>query len=555
MVKQGVLAGRTAGLRPSQKRRLERLCHRRHPDDQVAELLCLQRLAGESRELELPLTLVVDGRGLCRLLWVGPLEQSGRLLERLPGSDRRQGTDLRLLTCCGRTKQLQPGRQEGIVGLDLAPRLWLRFGDQPQSGGQWPAQLFMAQPDASDPWVSDGDADLAQLCSRDPLTITPSPGQASTTTASTPGQASPERVLLLALTPGDRGGAQRLIAELEGLVGSAGAVPVGVVEQRRSQVAPQTLWGEGKVLEAALEARRVGATLVVTDRELTPVQARNLERLLDLPVSDRSELILDIFAQRAASAAGRLQVELAQLRYRLPRLTGRGRSLSRQGGGIGTRGPGETQLEKDRRAIARRIERLQREVTQLGDHRARLRRSRQGLRRLALVGYTNAGKSSLLNALTRATAEQAVLAENKLFATLDPTTRRIELPEPVLVTDTVGFIRDLPPPLLEAFRSTLEETLEADALLIVVDLSDPAWPEQWRTVNGILDSLGAVAPRRLIANQIDRCAAGEMERARALEATALFVSATACLGLQHLRQELRSWPVDGGGITNTTSER
>jgi GTP-binding protein HflX len=184
-----------------------------------------------------------------------------------------------------------------------------------------------------------------------------------------------------------------------------------------------------------------------------------------------------------------------------------------------------------------------------------LRRSRQGLRRLALVGYTNAGKSSLLNALTRATAEQAVLAENKLFATLDPTTRRIELPEPVLVTDTVGFIRDLPPPLLEAFRSTLEETLEADGLLIVVDLSDPAWPEQWRTVNGILDSLGAVVPRRLIANQIDRCAAGEMERARALEPSALFVSATACLGLQHLRQELRSWPVDGGGSTNTTSER
>ena len=555
MVKQGVLAGRTAGLRPSQKRRLERLCHRRHPDDQVAELLCLQRLAGESRELELPLTLVVDGRGLCRLLWVGPLEQSGRLLERLPGSDRRQGTDLRLLTCCGRTKQLQPGRQEGIVGLDLAPRLWLRFGDQPQSGGHWPAQLLVAQPDAPDPWVSDDEADLLQLCNRDHLSIAPSHEPAATTAASSPGQATPERVLLLALTPGDRGAAQRLIAELEGLVGSAGALPVGVVEQRRSQVAPQTLWGEGKVLEAALEARRVGATLVVTDRELTPVQARNLERLLNLPVSDRSELILDIFAQRAASAAGRLQVELAQLRYRLPRLTGRGRSLSRQGGGIGTRGPGETQLEKDRRAIARRIERLQREVTQLGDHRARLRRGRQGLRRLALVGYTNAGKSSLLNALTRATEEQAVLAENKLFATLDPTTRRIELPEPVLVTDTVGFIRDLPPPLLEAFRSTLEETLEADGLLIVVDLSDPAWPEQWRTVNGILDSLGAVAPRRLVANQIDRCAAGEMERARALEPSALFVSATACLGLQHLRQELRSWPVDGGGTTNTTSER
>ena len=551
MVKQGVLAGRTAGLRPAQKRRLERLCHRRHPDDQVAELLCLQRLAGESRELELPLTMVVDGRGLCRLLWVGPLEQSGRLLERLPGSERRQGSDLRLLTCCGRAKHLQPSRQEGIVGLDLAPRLWLRFGDQAGAGGQWPAELLVAHADTAEPWQAEAEADLAQLCGRDPRAVVPAAADLSP--AGSADQIGAERVLLLALTPGDRVAAQRLIAELEGLVCSAGGVPVGVVEQRRSQVAPQTLWGEGKVLEAALEARRLGATLVVTDRELTPVQARNLERLLDLPVSDRSELILDIFAQRAASSAGRLQVELAQLRYRLPRLTGRGRSLSRQGGGIGTRGPGETQLEKDRRAIARRIERLQREVTQLGEHRARLRQSRQGLRRLSLVGYTNAGKSSLLNALTRASERDAVLAENKLFATLDPTTRRLELPEPVLITDTVGFIRNLPPPLLEAFRSTLEETLEADGLLIVVDLSDPAWPEQWRTVNTILDSLGASAPRRMVANQIDRCPAGEVERARALEPVALFISATADLGLQHLRQELRSWPADGGGITNNAS--
>jgi len=551
-VKQGVLAGRTAGLRPAQKRRLERLCHRRHPDDQLAELLSLQRLAAESQELELPLTLVVDGRGLCRLLWVGPLEQSGRLLERLPGSERRQGSDLRLLTCCGRAKHLEPGQQEGIVGLDLAPRLWLRFGDRAGAGGQWPAQVFVAQAGTEHPWQGEEPAELADLCGQDPFGVTPAEQPPSGGRAPD-GASGPERVLLLALTPGDRGAAQRLIAELEGLVRSAGALPVGVVEQRRSQVSAQTLWGEGKVGEAALEARRLGATLVVTDRELTPVQARNLERLLDLPVSDRSELILDIFAQRAASAAGRLQVELAQLRYLLPRLIGRGRSLSRQGGGIGTRGPGETQLEKDRRAIARRIERLQRDVTQLGQHRARLRERRQELRRLALVGYTNAGKSSLLNALTRASGNQAVLAENKLFATLDPTTRRLALPEPLLLTDTVGFIRDLPPPLLEAFRSTLEETLDADGLLIVVDLADPAWPEQWRTVNAILDSLGATAPRRLLANQIDRCPAGEIERARALEPSALFISATAGLGLQGLRQALRRWPADTAGNANTAS--
>jgi GTP-binding protein HflX len=549
-LRQGVLSGRTTGLRPAQRRRLERLCHRRHPETSVAEWLCLQRLAAESQELGLPLTLVVDGRGLCRLLWVGPLEQSGRLLEALPGSQRRQGSDLRLITCCGRSKHLEPSQQEAVVGLDLQPLVWLRYGDRPDRGGSWNALLLASQPagspgDATPPWAVLESGDLAQLCEQPPPPAAATEGDSPHPSDG----ASGERVLLLALTPGDRAAAQRQIGELEGLVRSAGATPVGVVEQRRSPQAPQTIWGEGKLAEAALEARRLGATLVVTDRELTPAQGRNLERLLDLPVHDRSELILDIFAQRAASAAGRLQVELAQLRYRLPRLLGRGRSLSRQGGGIGTRGPGETQLEKDRRAIARRIERLQREVRDLGAHRARLREGRSTLRRLALVGYTNAGKSSLLNALGKGQGRPAVLAENKLFATLDPTTRRIELADPaggasqaLLVTDTVGFIRDLPPPLIEAFRSTLEETLSADGLLLVVDLSDPSWPEQRRTVHTILDTLGCQSPRRLVANQIDRCEAPELERALSLEPDALFVSATDGLGLQHLRQTLRQWP-------------
>ncbi len=546
-----MLAGRTAGLRPAQRRRLERLCHRRHPETGIAEELCLQRLAELSRELELPLTLVVDGRGLCRLLWVGPLEQSGRLLEALPGSPRRQGSELRLITCCGRSKHLEPPLLEGVVGLDLHPCLWLRFGDRPESSGAWSARLLapcrssgagQGQP----AWATVEHGDLSQLCGHLPLAEAGAQPASATPVRADGGG---ERVLLLALSPGDRATAQRQIAELEGLVRSAGAIPVGVVEQRRSQPAPQTIWGEGKLAEAALEARRLGATLVVTDRELTPVQGRNLERLLDLPVSDRSELILDIFAQRAASAAGRLQVELAQLRYRLPRLLGRGRSLSRQGGGIGTRGPGETQLEKDRRAIARRIERLQRDGRQLAEHRARLRQGRSGLRRLALVGYTNAGKSSLLNALGKGQGRTAVLAENKLFATLDPTTRRIDLAVPgepsrdtLLITDTVGFIRELPPALIEAFRSTLEETLSADGLLVVVDLSDPSWPEQRRTVHAILDSLHCHTPRRLVANQIDRCDAAAVERARSLETDALFVSATAGLGLEHMRRILRGWP-------------
>jgi GTP-binding protein HflX len=595
-MKQAVVAGRTAGLRPAERRRLDQICHRRHPADAVADLLTLQRLASEAERLEEPLTLVVDGRGLCRLLWIGDLETSGRLLEKLPGSSRRQGSDLRLMTCAGSARQppLRPGACEAVVGLDLAPRLWLRFSRQAAAGGHWPASLLTPQPSGEEAWHQELEGDLAALCSLDPALLsdsgpaTPSrqgasglhgdgaaatPHQAAGSTA--PGRA--ERVLLLVLISGEAGRDGRRLAELEGLVRSAGGEPVGVISQRRSSGAAPTLWGEGKLREAALEARRLGASLVVTDRELTPVQARNLERIVDLPVSDRSELILDIFAQRAASAAGRLQVELAQLRYRLPRLSGRGLSLSRQGGGIGTRGPGETQLEKDRRAIARRIERLQRDVRELGEHRARLRQSRRGQRRLALVGYTNAGKSSLLNALSGARAGEGVLAENRLFATLDPTTRRVRLggtndgsfpaanhpdeeaakgegrphgsgdeeagPElPLLLTDTVGFIEDLPPQLVEAFRSTLEEALEADGLLLVVDLSDPAWPEQLTSVNALLDRLGATPPRLVIGNQIDRCPAGELDRAQALVAEMLFISATADLGLQNLRRHLSHWP-------------
>ena len=547
-MRQALLAGRCQGLRPSQRRRLDQLCHRRHPADAVADPLTLQRLAAEAAELDLPLTLVVDGRGLCRLLWLGRLEHPGELLERLPGSRRRQGNDLRLLTCSGgpRQPQLNPGKDEAIVALDLGAVLWLRFARQAGAGGQWPAALLLPAARGASPWRTLAEDDLSSLCGRDPLECAAATdGEAAPSTPTAPGR---ERVLLLSLSGADRGEQTRRIRELEGLVRSAGAEPVGVVDQRRSSQAT-ALWGEGKLREAALEARRLRATLVVTDRELTPAQARGLESLLDLPVTDRSELILDIFAQRAASAAGRLQVELAQLRYRLPRLVGRGLSLSRQGGGIGTRGPGETQLEKDRRAIARRIERLQREVRRLGEHRERLRQGRRAGPRVALVGYTNAGKSSLLNALTRARGEAAVLAADRLFATLDPTTRRLGLSDgegrglpPLLLTDTVGFIRDLPPQLVEAFRSTIEEALAADGLLLVVDLSDPAWPEQLRTVRAILASLGSAVPERVVGNQIDRCPAEALERARALEPEMLFISATADLGLTTLRALLRTWP-------------
>ena len=412
-----------------------------------------------------------------------------------------------------------------------------------QTIGDFFDDMVERQPDreALEGWHPLERGDLRDLCQLD---VTARGGQQEEQ-AIPSSHSTEETVLLLTLTDSDRLRGDRELAELEGLVRSAGARPVAVINQRSGSANPQTLWGTGKLQEAALEVRRSRASLVVTDRELTPVQARNLERLLECPVSDRSELILDIFAQRAGSAAGRLQVELAQLRYRLPRLLGRGRSLSRQGGGIGTRGPGETQLEKDRRAISRRIERLMRDQQQLQRHRSRLRDQRRNLPRVALVGYTNAGKSSLLNALCGRRESDRVLAENKLFATLDPTTRRLELPCPgqrpdrVLLTDTVGFIRDLPAPLVEAFRATLEEALDADVLLLVVDLADTDWQGQLGTVHRLLDSLGSQALRRVVANQIDRCPLDAIEAIRREEPQTLFLSAKRGDGLKGLQDWLR----------------
>ena len=540
-MRQAHLGGRTKGLRPGQLRQLDRLSQRRHPEDSGADLLTLERLAALVNELELSMHLVLDGRGLCRLLWLGPLAGSDNLREQLPASPRRSSGGWRLVSCPFQRQGLQATGADAVLALDFVSHSWLRFAPNPGVDGLRQAELLQPDRKATGGWHPLDRGDLRDLCRLD---FTARGGQQEEQAISSSHSAE-ETVLLLTLTDSDRLRGERELAELEGLVRSAGARPVAVINQRSGSANPQTLWGTGKLQEAALEVRRSRASLVVTDRELTPVQARNLERLLECPVSDRSELILDIFAQRAGSAAGRLQVELAQLRYRLPRLLGRGRSLSRQGGGIGTRGPGETQLEKDRRAISRRIERLMRDQQQLQRHRSRLRDQRRNLPRVALVGYTNAGKSSLLNALCGRRESDRVLAENKLFATLDPTTRRLELPCPgqrpdrVLLTDTVGFIRDLPAPLVEAFRATLEEALDADVLLLVVDLADTDWQGQLGTVHRLLDSLGSQALRRVVANQIDRCPLDAIEAIRREEPQTLFLSAKRGDGLKGLQDWLR----------------
>ncbi len=522
-----------------------------------ADPLALERLADLVLDVDQPLHLLIDGRGLCRLLWVGPLTESGQLLSHLPGPSKRRNADQsrwRLISCLKATADasLTPDSREAVVALDLQPESWMRYPCRPMPGGRWRAGAWRPDASANLGWSAVGSDHLQTLCQEELLPLDTDRSAQSPGAQASSGE---ERVLLLTLIGTDHHRNSRDLAELEGLVRSAGARPVMVCHQKQGAANPQTLWGTGKLQEAALEVRRHRASLVITDRELSPVQARNLERWLDCPVMDRSELILDIFAQRAASAAGRIQVELAQLRYRLPRLLGRGRSLSRQGGGIGTRGPGETQLEKDRRAISRRIEALRRSTRQLEDHRARLRDRRDGLPRLALVGYTNAGKSSLLNALCTKGNHKAVLAENKLFATLDPTTRRLTLPQAtaaareLLITDTVGFIRDLPEALVEAFRATLEEALDADRLLLVVDLADPDWQAQLSAVQRLLDGLGCDKPRLVVANQIDRCPAEAIETISELAPGVIFISATDGTGLQGLKQRLERefWDTPAGG--------
>jgi GTP-binding protein HflX len=337
---------------------------------------------------------------------------------------------------------------------------------------------------------------------------------------------------------------QDTLTELGRLVDTAGGQVLQTVRQKRSRIHPQTVVGEGKVQEIALTAQTLGCNLVVFDRDLSPSQVRNLELQIGLRVVDRTEVILDIFAQRAQSGAGKLQVELAQLEYMLPRLTGRGQAMSRLGGGIGTRGPGETKLETERRAIQKRITRLQHDVNHLQAHRERLRQRRQHreIASVALVGYTNAGKSTLLNTLTNAT----VYTADQLFATLDPTTRRLVVPdaltgepEEILITDTVGFIHELPASLMDAFRATLEEVSEADALLHLVDLSHPAWLSHIRSVREILADMPITPGPALVAfNKIDQVDSETLAQAREEFPMAVFISASERLGLETLRHRL-----------------
>jgi len=324
-----------------------------------------------------------------------------------------------------------------------------------------------------------------------------------------------DRAILVGVTTGTMAEARDSMDELRELAISGGLVALDEIIQRRPTLDPKTLAGRGKLDDIIIRSLQLGADMIVFDRELSPAQARAINEATDLKILDRSQLILDIFAQRAQTAEGRIQVELAQLKYLLPRLTGSGVEMSRLMGGIGGRGPGETKLEVDRRRARERIALLEDKLKRVRETRRqrRARRTRRDMPVVSIVGYTNAGKSTLLNALTNS----QVVAERRMFATLDPTSRRLRLPQDqeIIINDTVGFIRDLPKDLLAAFKATLEEMEQSDLLIHLVDASSPQLENQIASVNRILGELQLDAiPRLLVFNKMDLVEPEELENRR-----------------------------------------
>ncbi len=509
------VTGNIVGLKPSQKHALERVYRRRLQPSEVASAELATFLGAVSREIERQVGILVDRRGEIEHVFVGDasrinLPEIGRLRA---GRGRFRG--LRLVHTHLRNEPLT--RDDlvdlALLRLDLVAAIGLQPDGRPADlhvahllpplPGQPPWRILPSEPFHHS--TLDAVA-LTEALEEEFERVAPSAVATDTRT----------RALLVVVDlrrkrPGapatsgangaDPGGR---VAELRELCRTANVRVSGVMEQRRHESDPKYLVGRGKLEEILIRAMQVDANALIFDPDLTPVQAHAIADFTDLKVIDRTMLILDIFAQRAKSRDGKLQVELAQLRYRLPRLHEKNTMMSRLTGGIGGRGPGETKLEENRRRARERIHRLEKEIDRFGEQRAgrRAERVRRGLPIVAIVGYTNAGKSTLLNTLTGS----EVLAEDKLFATLDPTTRRLRFPREreIILADTVGFIRDLPRDLARAFRATLEELDQADLLLHVVDAADPAREQQIAAVETILGDLGlAETPRLLVLNKID----------------------------------------------------
>ncbi|MEO0538046.1 MAG: GTPase HflX [Cyanobacteria bacterium P01_A01_bin.123] len=546
--------GPLKGLKSSQLKQLQRLYHQRLPGNRITTAEFAQRLAAISTDINQPICAYLNRRGQVIRVGVGSLHQTRIPPLELPryGAERLCGirciaTQLKPKVPSDSTlTSMAMQRLDALVLLTLTGQGFERRGGG-ATGYIQETYLAHLVPHPEAQWTVSPPLSLDVLSKQDFLDLTEGlEAEFRREYVAQQVDLDHDRVLLVGLMTATlrKGQFDNTLQELQRLVETAGGDVLEILNQRRSRPHPQTVVGAGKVQEIALTAQTLGVNLIVFDRDLSPAQVRNLEAQIGIRVVDRTEVILDIFAQRAKTGAGKLQVELAQLEYQLPRLTGRGQAMSRLGGGIGTRGPGETKLETERRTIQKRISRLQQDVNQLQAHRARLRQQRQSQQvpSVAVVGYTNAGKSTLLNVLTDAT----VYAADQLFATLDPTTRRLtvidpesQTPRSLVLTDTVGFIHELPPSLVDAFRATLEEVTEADALIHVVDLSHPAWQSQIRAVMGILGEMPITpGPILLVFNKLDQVDSETLAIAREEFPQAIFISAQLNTGLETLRQRL-----------------
>ncbi|HAE06511.1 GTPase HflX [Richelia intracellularis] len=564
--------GNLQGLKSNQLKQLQRLYHQRVPYKRIITHEFAQRLAAISANINQIVCVYLNRRGQVIRVGVGSLKQTQIPLQELPryGAGRLSG--IRCITTHMKSEfpndivinVMALQRLDVLVVLSLTKSGFTRRGGGatgyvketylahliPQDAHALITSSYSLQAGTSNipypNWSLSPAMSLDVMGKQDFISLVEGLEAEFRREFTAQEVNNNERVIIVGVMTGriSNHSFEDTLAELARLVDTAGGYVLHTMWQKRSLIHPQTVVGEGKVNEIALTAQTLGANLVVFDRDLSPAQVRNLEARIGLRVVDRTEIILDIFAQRAQSGAGKLQVELAQLEYILPRLAGRGEAMSRLGGGIGTRGPGETKLETERRAIKRRIARLQGEVNQLQAHRARLRQRRQHheVPSVALVGYTNSGKSTLLNTLTNAETYTA----DQLFATLDPTTRRLSVPHPdriqtqeILITDTVGFIHELPPSLMDAFRATLEEVTEAEALLHLVDLSHPAWLSHIRAVRDILAQMPITPGPALVAfNKIDCVDSSTLIQAQEEFPLAVFISASEHLGLETLSQGL-----------------